>query len=523
MRRVPPGACGRVLVKTGLDAFAVKQVWKGRHAALVLGWSEDQLVPVVELLDPVLPECLPGRPEKPLTARMKSAIAACARSLVLDYTLTGKPVRYSRNRNDYGGEDRYRRGDSYLTFHFVTGAVDILVQVGLAETEIGEWGWTGGVGRQSVVWPTGELIQLLEPVIDPAEPRADLREAEVIVLRDPDDKRDIDYDDTDETNAMRAQIRVLNHALAGMELFLFGRRFAIPLLRRVFSGDWWRNGRVYAHGASWQNIPAEQRRDLQVRIAGVLYAMVEIDYANLHAVMAYAQAGIDLPPGDQYAIDGFDRALVKRAFNTLLNATSRQKAVAALSEDLAVKDHELWQHSGLPTRSRTACRPYAEMVVAAVEEKHQPIAEQFGSDCGAAFMRRDSEMAVQVMLRVLEETGRVPLPVHDSFLVPDLDQEVLVHVMQEVAAEEALPLCLKESGGSRQWPPLPSPLFLYLEETPLTCTDRNPRNRPKSSDPVAAEVLAGDGPEAAQRTPSLAVPARHVDCATIGSLQGESY
>ena len=63
------------------------------------------------------------------------------------------------------------------------------------------------------------------------------------------------------------------------------------------------------------------------------------------------------------------------------------------------------------------------MVVAAVEEKHQPIAEQFGSDCGAAFMQRDSEMAVQVMLRVLEETGRVPLPVHDSFLVPDLDQE----------------------------------------------------------------------------------------------------
>ena len=113
MRRVPPGACGRVLVKTGLDAFAVKQVWKGRHAALVLGWSEDQLVPVVELLDPVLPECLPGRPEKPLTARMKSAIAACAWSLVLDYTLTGKPVPTATTGNDYGGEDRYRRGDSY--------------------------------------------------------------------------------------------------------------------------------------------------------------------------------------------------------------------------------------------------------------------------------------------------------------------------------------------------------------------------------------------------------------------------
>ena len=62
-------------------------------------------------------------------------------------------------------------------------------------------------------------------------------------------------------------------------------------------------------------------------------------------------------------------------------------------------------------------------------------------------MRRDSDMAVRVMQRVLAETGRCPLPVHDSFLVADLDQEVLVRVMREVAAEEGLPLCLKDSTG----------------------------------------------------------------------------
>ena len=56
-------------------------------------------------------------------------------------------------------------------------------------------------------------------------------------------------------------------------------------------------------------------------------------------------------------------------------------------------------------------------------------------------------MAVRVMLRMIERTGRCPLPVHDSFLVADIDQEALAFTMQEVAMEEGLVLCLKVSRG----------------------------------------------------------------------------
>ena len=110
--------------------------------------------------------------------------------------------------------------------------------------------------------------------------------------------------------------------------------------------------------------------------------------------------------------------------------------------------------------------PYAKKVIAAIEDKHHPIAAYFGSDCGAAFMRRDSDMAVRVMMRVLEETGRCPLPVHDSFLVAGLDQEVLVSVMRQVAAEEGLSLCLKASSGLGLWGPVPPPPSLLGDNTP---------------------------------------------------------
>lgn len=433
-----------------LDVFN-SEVWQGPHLPLVLGWRIDQLASVVEILDPLLPNCLPNKPEKVITPAMKCAIAACARSVVVAFVLTGKAVRYSRDRNHYGGGTRYRRGDSYYSYHYVIGAMGVLDHLGLVGHDLGQWGGSGTKGGQSVAWPTDALVELLVPVIDIAELCGEPHEAEVIVLRDRDKKRQIDYEDTDETNGMRIQVQALNDALGKLELFLHGRRFPIPLLRRILNVLFDRGGRFYHHGLSHQNIPAEERRNLQLLIDGVLHWMVEVDYANQHAVMAYTEAGLTIPPGDLYVIDGFDRTLVKRAFNILLNAPARHRAVSALTQKLAVKDYDLWRCSGLATRSMGECYHLADAVVAAIEDKHQPIAAYFGSDCGARFQRRDSDMAVRVMERVLAETGRCPLVMHDSLLVPAIDQEVLVRVMHQVAVEEGLALCLKDSEG-QSWP-----------------------------------------------------------------------
>lgn len=473
-------------MSTGLSIFEIlkSEVWQGEHVALVLGWRDDQLAPVVELLAPYLAGDLTPVLTREPTLDMRFAVAACARSLVVDTRLTGQPVRYSRDRDHYGGAKRYRRGDRYYTFHYVTKAVDVLQHAGLIGHALGVWSGSGGRGRQSVAWPSDKLLELLEPVIDAGEQRGEPHETEVIVLRDRDDKRDIDYEETAETTAMRVQVQALNDALGELDLHWLGRQFPIPLVRRIFSGDFERGGRFYCYGPSFQNIPSEERLNLHLRIDGVLHPMVEIDYGNLHIVMAYAEADLLLPPGDQYVIDGFDRSLVKRAANILLNAKTRHWAVNAMTEELHCKNYPLWQCSGLASRRRAECRPLAGAVVNAIEEKHHQITEFFGSDCGAGFQRWDSDMALAVMNRMISRTGRCPLPMHDSLLVADIDQEVLAQTMLEVASEEGLTLCLKDSRGVRSWGPRATTPSSIWGKQVLNCGDGNPLKRGKPQETV---------------------------------------
>ena len=62
---------------------------------------------------------------------------------------------------------------------------------------------------------------------------------------------------------------------------------------------------------------------------------------------------------------------------------------------------------------------------------------------------------MRVMLRMIGRTGRCPMPVHDSFVVADIDQEALDFTMREVALEGGLVLCLKVSRGPVLLGPVP--------------------------------------------------------------------
>jgi hypothetical protein len=288
-------------------------------------------------------------------------------------------------------------------------------------------------------------MALIGPLFDPSEPRGMPERVETIVLRDRADKADIDYVETAETTTMRDQLRVINDEVALLELRHQGDRLDVPPLRRIFNGSFDRGGRLYCHGASYQNMSAEQRREITVVIDGAAVPVVENDYASLHISMAYYEAGRALAPGDQYAIDGFDRRLVKVAVNALFNAATTQKAILAVAEKLPHKDMELRAASGITPTTRRPCRALAERVVAAIESKHSGIRDYFGSDCGAAFQRRDSDMAIEVLTRMLDRTGRCPLPVHDSFLVAETDADILSRTMTDVADEHGLRLRLKDS------------------------------------------------------------------------------
>jgi hypothetical protein len=422
----------------------------GQHFPLVLGWSDDQLWPIVDQLAGLLP--------LGLTDEMQLAIASCARSIAAERKLTGCGVRYARAKEAYRVPQRYRRGDPRYTCHYITRSMNILKQIGLIDQALGIW-CPGDRGFQSVVWATDELMKRLGPLIDAEERRALPTRDEAIVLRDRANKKEVDYTDTDETTAMREQLQIVNDALAQLQLYHGQYKLDIPVGRRIFNGSFDRGGRFYCHGPSFQNVPAEQRRELEVVIEGAAHPMVEIDYSNLHIEMAYREARKRMRRGDQYAIEGLNRALVKMAVNTVLNARSDNSGILAIADKL-YRDREFQVASGITGGSRSECRELAKKVVKAIKHKHWRIEKYFGSDCGARFQRRDSDMAMQIMHRMVRRTGRCPLPVHDSFLVAEIDADALEETMKEVAREYKLRPTLKSLRSGQ--PPTPIP---YMEVT----------------------------------------------------------
>jgi hypothetical protein len=426
----------------------------GNHSPLVLGWDDDQLKPLVHALAPLLPGSL--------TDQKRYAVASVARSIVVESMITGRGVHYARAKSPYSQPKRYRSGDPLFTWYYVTNAMDILQDAGLIDHKVGRWCPRATKGCQSVAWATDKLMILVGPLVDASEPRGIPKQVETVVLRDLKDKTDIDYVDTADTFMMRDRLGVINEKLSQLELRRRGQHVSIPTMRRIFNGDFDRGGRLYCHGSSYQNMPAWQRQQIEFIIEGTAHPVVEIDYANLHISMAHSEMGRKIPHGDQYTIDGFDRELVKLAVNTLFNAPTVYSGILAITEELRYNS-KLRAVNGIKSSDRGSCRALAEKVVAAIQCKHHRIKSYFGSDCGARFQRKDSDMAVEVMTRMIQRTGRCPLPVHDSFLVPDIDADILSQTMREVARDHGLRLNLKDSRGEHgiflpSPPPFPSPL-----------------------------------------------------------------
>ncbi|MDI3312964.1 MAG: hypothetical protein QJR12_01365 [Mycobacterium sp.] len=392
---------------------------------------------MVEILAPLLPDTL--------TDRMRFAAAAIARSIVTEKKITGGGVHYPRGKDPYSRPKRYRDGDPLYTWHYVTHAMDALQGAGLIDHTLGRW-YPNHRGWQSVACATERLMSLVGPLVDASERRGISKRVETIVLRDRADQTEVDYVDTADTVAMREQVRFLNDHLAQLYLRHRGQKFDIPIGRRIFNESFDRGGRFYCHGTSFQNMRAEQRCELELIVDGAAHPMVEVDYCNLHITMAYSEAGEPIPDGDQYIIGQFDRALVKIAVNTLFNASSVTSGILAITEELRDLP-ELRAASGIESSNRKPCRALAERVVIAIQQQHHRIDKYFGSDCGARFQRQDSDMAIDVMTRMVQITGRCPLPVHDSFLVPQMDTDILSRTMIEVAENYGLKLELKHSGG----------------------------------------------------------------------------
>lgn len=447
------------MAATGIKDPRINSPVYGQHAQLVTRWSDSQLGPIVDRLAPLLPANT--------TKKMKFAVAATALSICLEQIRTGGGVHYSRGKDRYRSAKRYRHADPYWSWYYVTKSIDMLEVAGLVRNFLGRW-FPGNKGFQSVACATEKLSDLIGDLVRPSMVRGIKPNAETIVLRDRADKREIDYEETAETTVMRHEVDYINKSLSTLELWFRGERLWIPFGRRIFNGFFDRGGRVYFQGSSFQNMPAESRGDLRLLVEGDLHPVVELDFSAFHITMAYQEAGETLPLGDPYAIPGLARPVVKKAVNIMFNAASENEAILAITDNLR-DDASLRAAAGFVSRDRRTLRPFVKTLVKAVEQKHYKIAGYFNSDCGARFMRRDSDMAMQIMMRVIAQTGRCPLPVHDSFLVADIDEQRLYRTMKEVAGECGLDIAIKKKDSQpTHFLQVSTPISTPIPHTPLT-------------------------------------------------------
>lgn len=267
--------------------------------------------------------------------------------------------------------------------------------------------------------------------------------SEVIELRTAKDFKTKDFDwveyqDTPETHLMRAQVDRINAALRDAEIDCLDTDYDDRKrgMKRVFNNsDLSSGGRLY--GGFWQRMSDTQRLE-EISINGE--DVVILDYDQMSLAIAYGLSGLPLPEGDLYEIDGLSRVVdreprptVKQVVNAMMN---RKTPLTEYPKGI----------SPLTYQGGEEVYP-AKWLAEAIREKHAPIADWFEQGRGLELQRRDSDIATDVLLKLIDE-GIIALPVHDAFIVPlskkDYVQSVMIdtfreHIGGEVKVSEKLP------------------------------------------------------------------------------------
>jgi hypothetical protein len=198
-------------------------------------------------------------------------------------------------------------------------------------------------GLQSVFCAAPALIEALGPAPPPLAKRSPRA---LIQLRDKD-KLPIDFRDTEQTHRMRRRSAETNEAIGGLDIEMpvgVGDRHGDVLviggscvntgntaLFRIFNESFKNGGRFYGHFI--QSLPKAIRA--QLTIGGEPVA--EPDFSAHHLRILYAIRGLPLRADeDPYIIDGWNRDLVKRAVLIIINASTLQSAIGAITQKFAI-------------------------------------------------------------------------------------------------------------------------------------------------------------------------------------------
>ena len=356
----------------------------------------------------------------------------------------------------YGADDRY---NCLKIRRSIVNAVDALKALGFLEVVGGFQNPKTGKGYVSRFKATPALIDLLPPDafvaslqstgepswdedadssyeaprLDPAwvkQVAPQLRSRECIILKKgvpgTDRKERVGYEDTEETNLMRANLTAYNALMDRTEISLPGYPLKIDptqtLTSRVFgNGSFEDGGRFY--GPWWCGVKSEAR--VALRINGK--ATTEIDYKAFHPTVICVLAGKD-PNGpeafDPYVIPGYSqeptmREIMKLAVLIGLNSKSASGAATALRGRIKEEGHEEWfKQSGLE----------AKLLLSDYAEARPEVAKHFYTSAWTWLQRLDSDVAEGIMNHFTAK-GVPLLMLHDSFIVEESRAGQLEEVM----------------------------------------------------------------------------------------------
>lgn len=181
-------------------------------------------------------------------------------------------------------------------------------------------------------------------------------------------------------------------------------------LVRLFKHHWTTGGRLY--GGFWIDMPRAERATL--RIDG--QETCELDYKSLHPHILYAWSGWQLE-FDPYVVPGFEhvsREVGKKVFNRLING--KTTALKFIKED-----YQPYLRS----------RKELDAFVAAMMDRLSPIKKHFASQAWGRLQKEDSELALKVIERCMNE-GIPVYPIHDGFRIRVRDKDQVEGIMKKV-------------------------------------------------------------------------------------------
>ncbi len=342
------------------------------------------------------------------------------------------PNYYSRvsfNKNNYNLIKRYNPYE--IGYVSVKGAILGLLDQGYIQFLIGYQDPNSGEKRQTRIRPTAKLTELLitNHSISIANFR-DIEQGQEIVLKN-DEKKLINYKDTDKTNSMRKVIKAYNKLLLKSEIKLSStdaeidgsikkqnlNLSAVRYHRSFNNGSFELGGRFY--GPWWQSVSSELRKHILINGNPT----VELDYSAMHIHLLYSREGKKyyrlFPEGDDpYLLDGYgdyERKVLKYGILIALNAANKSQGLHAIREKL---NEEGLFKKGLDLHG----------ILNQFCAKHPLISHYLYSQIGLETQYTDSCVA-EYVIKKLTRKGIISLCIHDSFIVEEKHKGLLRDLM----------------------------------------------------------------------------------------------